>query len=149
MRRLVLLTLMFALVLASCGGSSSSGETTTDTGLPENPDRCEEAPRVVRDHLASGFVSTDMTMPWGFGVKSTDYDDVWIVAGAVQGPDDIDYGTWAIRANTWPDTYLGTVSIDVIAMTVSNWGEGTDIIVTQFTDGVKSAGACATAMLVG
>jgi hypothetical protein len=152
MRRLILLIPAVAIVAASCGGSGStdtSDSQTTGTGLPDSPDRCEVADPAVLAYLSDGFISEDFTMPWGFAVKTTDYPDVWIVAGAVQGPNDIDYGTWAIRAGTWPVDFIAAISVDLIAETVSVWGDDTSIEVSEFTDGVRSAGACAIEKLDG
>lgn len=149
MRRLVTVVAALVLVLAACSNDSADTGTTPDTGLPDNPDRCEVAPQEVLDYLSTGITSEDVTvpLPWGFTVKSTDYPDVWVVTAGVQIPGDEDFGTWAIRAITWPTDYVGAVAVDEIAKTVSEWGEDTDIIVTNALDGVTSATACAIAKL--
>ena len=145
MRRWVLIVAVLALVGAACGSDDSG--TTSDTGLPDNPERCEPAPQEVLDYLSTGLVSDDLSMPWGFAVKSTDYTDVWIVSTGVEAPDDEDIATFAIRAGTWPTDYIGVVAVDELSQTITTWGEGIDVIVTPATDGVMSAEACALARL--
>lgn len=146
MRRLILVVALVGLFASACSSSSDTG-TPPDTGLPDNPDRCEPAPQQVLDYLSTGLVIEDLTMPWGFAVKSTDYPDVWIVSTGVEGPNDSDIATFAIRAGTWPTDYIGTVAVGEFSQTITNWGEGVDIIVTPATDGVMSAEACAIARL--
>ena len=153
MRRSVLLLMTFAILVAACSSSddtsSDPAEVTVASLIPESPDRCEEVDPLVLDYLRTGIVVEGITMPWGFAVKSQDYPDVWMVAAAVENDTDIDYGTWAIRAVTWPTDYFGAVSVDEIAKRVSDWGEGIDIEITPAVDGVRSAGACAIARLDG
>lgn len=153
MRRSVVLLVTLAILVAACSSSddtsSDLAEATIGSLVPESPDRCEEADPLVLDYLRSGIVVEGMTMPWGFAVKSQDFPDVWMVAAAVETDTDIDYGTWAIRAGTWPTDYVGAVSVDEIAKRVSDWGEGIDVIITPAIDGVRSAGACAIARLDG
>ncbi|MFO7699815.1 MAG: hypothetical protein R6W79_04315 [Acidimicrobiia bacterium] len=145
MRRVVIIIGLTAVLAAGC--STGDSGTTPATGLPENPERCEEADPRVLDFLRTGIVVDEVELPWGFAVKSQDFSDVWIVTAAVEIPGDIDYGTWAIRARVWPESYVGAVSVDEIAMRVSNFGEGTDIVVTNAADGVLSAQSCAIARL--
>jgi hypothetical protein len=129
--------------------SDSSGATLVTAAsrnlVPESVDRCEEVDPLVLDYLRGGIVVEGITLPWGFTVKSQDFPDVWMVAVAAENDTDIDYGTWAIRAGTWPTEYVGAVAVDEIAVRVSDWGEGTDVIITPAIDGVRSAGACAIA----
>jgi hypothetical protein len=145
MRRLLLVAATLALITSACGDSDSG--TTTDTGLPEDPDRCEVVDQQVLDYLSTGLVTDDVSLPWGFSVKSTDYPDVWIIAAGVEDQDQSDYATWAIRAGNWPTEYVGTVAVDELAKLITNWGEGVDVIVTDATNGIKSARACAIARL--
>ena len=145
MRRLILMGAVLALVVAAC--SSSDSDSPPDTGLPDSPDRCEPAPQEVLDYLATGLVSDELAIEWGFAVKSTDYADVWIVSTGIQGPNDQDFATFAIRAGTWPTDYVGVVAVGELSQTISTWGDDVDIIVTSATDGVTSAEACALARL--
>lgn len=146
MRRLIVVVALMGLLGSACGSSSDTG-TPPDTGLPDSPDRCEPAPQPVLDYLSTGLVIDELTMPWGFAVKSTDYPDVWIVSTGVEGPNDSDIATFAIRAGTWPTEYFGAVAVGEFSQTITNWGENVDIIVTSATDGVTSAEACALARL--
>jgi hypothetical protein len=153
MRRSVLLLIALTMVAAGC---SSSGDTSSDAVdvtvaslVPESVDRCEEVDPLVLDYLTTGIVVDGITLPWGYAVKSGDFPDVWMVAAAVENDTDIDYGTWAIRAGTWPTDYIGAVAVDEIAHRVSDWGEGLDVEITPAVDGVRSAGACAIARLDG
>ena len=146
MRRLILATAVLAMVVAACSSSDDSG-SPPDTGLPDSPERCEEAPQQVLDYLATGLVSDDLVIEWGYAVKSTDYTDVWIVTTGIQGPNDQDFATFAIRAGTWPTDYVGAVAVGELSQTISTWGDNVDIIVTSATDGVTSAEACALARL--
>ncbi|MGI9665538.1 MAG: hypothetical protein ACR2N2_00325 [Acidimicrobiia bacterium] len=148
MRRLVLITALVALLAAACGSSDTSDTgTPPDTGLPDSPERCEELDPLVLDHLRSGLI-VEASLPWGFSVKSTDYDDVWIVTAAVEADalTEKAFGTWAIRAGVWPSSYIGTVEVDEIAMRITDFGDGS-IVVTGATDGVLSAQACAQARI--
>ncbi|MGI9528369.1 MAG: hypothetical protein ACR2NG_01555 [Acidimicrobiia bacterium] len=147
MRRLTLLTAALMLVVAACSTDTIDTGTTPGTGLPESPERCEVVDQQVLDYLQTGITVDDLELVWGFSVQSTDYPDVWIVAAGVQGPNDEDFATWAVRAGNWPTEYVGVVSVDEIAMTISSWGEQVDVIVTPATSGVKSAEACAIARL--
>lgn len=141
MHRIVTMAVAAVLVLSGCGGDDSG--STSDTGVPEGAERCEELGPRQLDFLRAGVVVDDVTLPWGYSVKSGDYDDVWIVTAGVQIPDDIDYGTWAVRAGASPTEYIGAVAVDEIAMRISSYGDESDIIVTSATDGVRSAQACA------
>ncbi len=147
MRRLIFLTAALMLVVAACSTDTIDTGTTPGTGLPEDPERCEVVDQQVLDYLQTGVTVEGIDLPWGFSVKSTDYPDVWIVAAGVVGANDEDYGTWAIRAGNWPTEYVGVVSVDEIAKTISNWGENTDVIVTNATNGILSAQTCAIARL--
>lgn len=147
MRRMTLLIAALTVVAAACSSDTIDTGTTPGTGLPESPERCEVVDQQVLDYLQTGIVIDGLQLEWGFSVKSTDYPDVWIVAAGVKGPDDEDFATWAIRAGNWPTDYVGVVSVDEIAMTISSWGEQTDVIVTPATSGVKSAESCAIAKL--
>lgn len=147
MRRLILLIAALLVVVAACSSDTSDTGTTPDTGLPEDPERCEVVDQQVLDYLQTGITVEGLDLPWGFSVKSTDYPDVWIVAAGVTGADDEDFATWAIRAGNWPTDYVGVVSVDEIAMTISSWGEQTDVIITPATSGVRSAETCAIAKL--
>ena len=148
MRRIVVVLMMLALLVSACSSSGSDGQTT-DTGVPESLDRCEETDPRVLDYLRGGLI-VDADIPWGFTVRSGDYPDVWIVAAAIDAPDvlnELAYGTWAIRADVWPTSYIGAVAQDEIAMLVSSFGDEADIIVVESTDGVRSAQDCAAARI--
>ena len=145
MRRLSIFMVAVAVVLAGCSSGDSS--STPDTGLPPDVDRCEELDPLVLDFLRSGLVVDDALLPWGYSVKSTDYVDVWIVTAGVESGGELDYGTWAIRAGTWPTDYVGAVTVDEIAAEITDFGADSDIIVTDATNGVYSAVACAIARL--
>ncbi len=145
MRRLFIFMVAVAVVLAGCSSGDSS--STPDTGLPPDVDRCEELDPLVLDFLRSGLVVDDALLPWGYSVKSTDYVDVWIVTAGVESGGELDYGTWAIRAGTWPTDYVGAVTVDEIAAEITDFGADSDIIVTDATNGVYSAVACAIARL--
>lgn len=147
MRRLILLIAALMVVAAACSTDTIDTGTTPGTGLPEDPERCEVVDQQVLDYLETGLTTEGLDLPWGFSVKSTDYPDVWIVAAGVVGPNDEDFATWAVRAGNWPTEYVGVVSVDEIAMTISSWGEQTDVIITSATNGVKSAETCAIAKL--
>ena len=150
MRRWILVPALFALIVAACssGDSSDGGDSTTDTGPVESVDRCEELDPLVLDFLRSGL-TVDATLPWGFSVKSGDYQDVWIVTAAVEADvlDEAAYGTWAIRAGNWPSEYIGAVAVDEIAKRISSFGDDIDVIVTESTDGVMSVQACTIARI--
>lgn len=141
MRRLVLIFALVALITAAC--SSGDSGTPPDTGLPDNPDRCEELDPLVLDHLRSGL-TVEASLPWGFSVKSTDYDDVWIVTAAVDGDvlAEKAFGTWAIRAGVWPSAYEATAEVDEVAKLITDFSDGS-IIVSDSTDGILSAQTCA------
>lgn len=145
MRRLILMIAVLMAVAGAC--SSGDSGSTTDTGLPDSPDRCEPAPEAVLDYLQTGLTSDDLVIQWGFAVKSTDYPDVWIVTTGIQGPNDEDFATFAIRAGAWPTEYIGAVAVGELSQTISTWGDDVDVIVTPATDGVTSAEACAIARL--
>jgi len=145
MRRVLIYVFVVAMVVAGC--SSGESGSTPDTGLPPNVDRCEELDPLVLDFLRSGLTVDDVVLPWGYSVKSTDYADVWIVTAGVESGGELDYGTWAIRAGTWPTDYVGAVTVDEIAAEISDFGANSDIIVTDATNGVYSAVACAIARL--
>jgi hypothetical protein len=154
MRRVALLLGVLAVTATGCISSGDSSGATVGTAasgnlVPESVERCEEVDPLVLDYLQGGVVVEGITLPWGFAVKSQDFPDVWMVAAAVENDTDIDFGTWAVRAGTWPTEYIGAVSVDEIAKRVSDWGEGIDIIITPAIDGVRSAGACAIARLDG
>ena len=91
MRRWILVVALMALVVAACSSDSGS---TTDTGPVEGVDRCEELDPLVLDFLRGGL-TVDASLPWGFSVKSGDYEDVWIVTAAVEADvlDEAAYGT--------------------------------------------------------
>jgi hypothetical protein len=144
MRRLFIFMLAVAVVPAGCSSGDSS---TPDTGLPPDVARCEELDPLVLDFLRSGLVVDDAVLPWGYSVKSTDYVDVWIVTAGVESGGELDYGTWAIRAGTWPTDYVGAVTVDEIAAEITDFGADSDIIVSDATNGVYSAVACAIARL--
>ena len=150
MRRWILLVALLALMGAACSSDSSSdgGESTTDTGPVESVERCEELDPLVLDFLRSGL-TVEASLPWGFSVKSGDYDDVWIVTAAVEADvlAEAAYGTWAIRAGNWPSEYIGAVAVDEIAKQISSFGDEIDVIVSESTDGVMSAQACAIARI--
>ncbi|MEN8114472.1 MAG: hypothetical protein ABFS21_08790 [Actinomycetota bacterium] len=144
MRRTVLV-FVFALILAACGGGTST---------PSADEVCEEAPQQVLDYLATGFVNDAITFDSGQAVKSGDYPDVWIVAGVLGGADDLigdadAIGIWAIQAGTWPTDYVGSVAVDNVAKATSTWGEEGNYVVNRATDGVVQAEACALASLGG
>jgi hypothetical protein len=141
MRRTI--AMVIAAVMLASGCSTGTSDSPPDTGLPPDTDRCEEVDPLVLDFLRTGITMDGVDLIWGYAVKSTDYADVWIVAAGVEGGDELDYGTWAVRAGTWPTDYSGAVSINELAMTISDWGDQSDIIVTGATNGVYSAEACA------
>ena len=145
MRRVILVMAVLMVVAAAC--SSSDSGSTTDTGLPDDPERCEPAPQAVLDYLQTGLTSDELTIEWGYAVKSTDYEDVWIVTTGIQGPNDQDFATFAIRAGVWPTEYIGAVAVGELSQTISTWGDNIDVIVTTATDDVTSAEACALARL--
>lgn len=143
--RAVIAVAVFSVLIASC--ASSSSETTV---APAESIGCEDAPQQVLDYLATGFVNDALAFKSGQTVKSGDYPDVWIVAGALDNSQDLvgdaeAIGIWAIRSETWPTEYVGAVAVDNIAQVTTTWGESTDIIVTSATDGVMAAEACALA----
>lgn len=141
MRRIVIVAVAAVLMISGCGGDDTS--TTSEPDSPEEAQSCEDLGPLQLDFLRSGIVVDDVTLPWGYAVKSGDYDDVWIVTAGVQIPDDIDYATWAVRAGATPTEYIGAVAVDEIAMRISSFGDESDIIVTSATDGVRFAQACA------
>jgi hypothetical protein len=145
MRRWILVVALMALVVAACSSDSGS---TTDTGPVEGVDRCEELDPLVLDFLRSGL-TVDASLPWGFSVKSGDYEDVWIVTAAVEADvlDEAAYGTWAIRAGAWPSEYIGAVAVDEIAKQISSFGDDIDVIVSDSTDGVMSVQSCTVARI--
>jgi len=116
MRRTIVILIAATLVAAGC--SSGSSGSPTDTGLPPNTDRCEDLSPLVLDFLRTGITMEGVDLVWGYSVKSTDYPDVWIVTAGVEGGDELDYATWAVRAGTWPTDYSGAVSVDELAMTI-------------------------------
>ncbi|MEN8233974.1 MAG: hypothetical protein ABFR89_03530 [Actinomycetota bacterium] len=143
MRRTILVV-VFALLLAACGGSST----------PSAEEVCEEAPQEVLDYLATGFVNDAITLESGQAVKSADYPDVWVVAGILGGADDLigdadAIGLWAIQAETWPTDYVGAVAVDNVGKATTTWGESGNFVVNRATDGVVKAEACALASLNG
>ena len=145
--RLAIVTAVFAMIIAACGGSSSD-----TTMAPSEVAGCEEAPQQVLDYLATGFVNDALTLESGQAVKSGDYPDVWIVAGVLGGAEDLigdtdAIGIWAIRAGTWPTEYVGAVAVDNVAQATTTWGDDVDLVVTSATDGVRAAEACALGTL--
>ena len=147
--RLAIVAIVFALLIAACGGSSSGA-----TVALSDEAGCEEAPQQVLDYLTTGFVNDALTLDSGQTVKSGDYPDVWIVAGVLGGAEDLigdtaAIGIWAIRAGTWPTDYVGAVAVDSVAQVTTTWGDDVDLIVTVATDGVRAAEACALENLSG
>jgi hypothetical protein len=150
--RYVAIVAAAGLLAAACSSSSDTADPVTsvpDTGVPESPERCLEAPQPVLDHLATGLIIDNGSLPFGYAVQSNDYGGlIYMVAAEVHNDLDFDLegdvATWAVRyANIAGDSVTGVASIDGdLSQVVSTWGEDLDIIVTQFSDGVRSARAC-------
>ena len=152
MRHLAIVVAAGVVVAACSGSADSSGDASAipDTGVPENPERCLEAPQPVLDHLATGLVIDGGSLLMGYAVQSNDFGGlVYMVAAEVHNDVDFsaegDVATWGVRyANVAGDSVVGVISIEGdLSQLVSDWGEDLDIVVTRFSDGVRSAGACA------
>jgi len=143
MRVIGILALLLTMAVAAC---TSSDSTTADTGVPEGPERCVDAPQEVMEFLATGFVDASFEFRFGKAVKSQVTTGAWIISGEVDNDRDFsgdgDIGIWATIAPNWPSMVDAAATEDISRLT-TDWGAGLDVVFNRATDGVISAESCA------
>lgn len=143
-----------AMLVAACSSSDDSSGTTEvtavpATGLPENMDRCEEVPPPVLEFLEGGLLVEDGTLQHGNAVQSNDFGGlVYMVAAEIHNDFDWDQpgdvAVWGVRyLNIAGEGVAGVVGVQGYYEGFSEYpNTPSDIIVTEFADGVRSAWAC-------
>lgn len=143
-----------ALLAVACSSSDDSSGTTEvgavpETGLPENIERCEEVPAPVVEFLEAGLLVENGSLDFPNAVQSNDFGGlVYMVAAEIHNDFDWeqpgDVAVWGVRyLNIAGEGVAGIVPVQGYYQDMSEYpNTPSDIIVTEFADGVRSAWAC-------
>lgn len=144
------------LLLAGCGGSDTADvdepraaaratQAPAPVATPERSARCLDVDPAKLAALAEGAESDvgGLTFTDGAAVKSSDYGEVYMIAGRFNAPGvDGEVGVWASNSlNAGEGVYM---SVDGFAQQFTVWPDAdtTDANITQSADGVSEAREC-------
>ena len=146
---LSILSVVFMIIIGFTFGDTSpprvSDADDAPTSAAEAAARCQPAEPFVLTAISDGLAElTEVTLSGGQAVRSRDFESLWFIATAVEGPE-IPAGTtvvWAVDRN---DQRVTTIfAVDKLADEISLWG---DVVVAEdpprmSDDGAREAQAC-------
>lgn len=148
------LLIVLTLVAVGCGDVDDTSTTTleaeqqrmTEEAAQEDEAeaRCVDVPRDAMDRISEGLTG-DVRLTSAVAVRSGDYEEVYMIAGELDGPGlegEGDVGVWA--SNSLEPGGGLTLAVDGVANEFSDWpdGGGTDAEMSVTDDGVSEARDC-------
>jgi len=134
----VLLLIVAVIAIAAIASMGDDDDPETETAS-----RCRNVPAAMGDGIATGIEEGITASGWQ-AVKSSDYENLFMIAGRLSGPgmDDDTIGVWASNSLEAGGGLI--LAVNGLAQEFSDWpdGDGTDAETSVTDDGVSEAIEC-------